>query len=161
LSLVASLAGLAGLSLFLFNSTPANGAGKVIPPVTVKNMQGKSVKLSFKGKPSLVVFWATWCGPCRAEIPDLNRLQAKYAKKGLQIRALSVDDGTVAQVRPFVKQLKMKYPVYLSNPPATKRFGNIDAIPASFLLDAKGRVVKEYVGLQDPKVLERDIARVM
>lgn len=134
----------------------ALGAGDKAPDFQLPSVREKTkaVKLSdYKGKVVLVNFWATWCPPCRGEIPGFEKVYQKYAKQGFVILGLSVDDSA-APVKQFLKDNKMSYPVALSDRKVPRSYGGIRAIPSSFLIDKKGIVKKTVVGGIEEKDLE-------
>lgn len=132
--------------------------GSVAPDFVLNSVDGKTVKLSdYRGKVIILDFWATWCPPCRAEIPHFIALQNEYAKEGLQIIGISMDrDGTKA-VAPFYKRMAMNYPVLLSDGKVELKYGGIRAIPTTFIIDKNGKIAKRYVGFQEKTVFEKDI----
>lgn len=109
----------------------------------------------------LVDFWATWCLPCRSEMPTLNKLQSEYADKGFRIIGLSVDRGDRSKLSRIVKGLKPGYPVGLADEALQNQYGGIRAVPTKFLLDRSGRVVKRYEGVVPEKLLRRDIEALL
>jgi thiol-disulfide isomerase/thioredoxin len=119
-------------------------------PITVAALQGKVVLLNF---------WATWCGPCRAEIPDLVALQERY-KGRLQIIGLNVDDEE-ADIKHYVQETGINYPVAMTSNDVRIQFGGIPALPTSFVLDTEGRVVQKHVGLWNPAVYETEIRALL
>ncbi len=116
---------------------------------------------SFEGKTLLVTFFATWCPPCRQEIPTLIQLQNEYGPKGFSVIGLSVDEGGPKVVAQLVEQEKINYPVLMANRKTAKGFGGIAGIPTSFLVNAKGNVVKKYPGFVPHDLLERDIKAIL
>lgn len=119
------------------------------PEFKLKSVDGKDVRLSdFKGKVVVLDFWATWCGPCRMGIPDLVALQNEY-KGNLVVLGISLDkfSGTDNQVKSFMKELKINYPIVFGDEQVTKDYGNIEAIPTSFIIDAQGNIVDKHIGL--------------
>jgi thiol-disulfide isomerase/thioredoxin len=116
--------------------------------------------LSARGKVVLLNFWATWCGPCRAEIPDLMALQQKY-KDQLQIIGLTVDDDDASLIKQVVAKTRINYPVAMASPEVRTQYGGIAALPTSFLLDAQGRVVQKHEGLRDPALYETEIRALL
>jgi thiol-disulfide isomerase/thioredoxin len=119
-------------------------------PLTIAALQGKVVFLNF---------WATWCGPCRAEIPDLIALQDRY-KGRLQIIGLNVDDEQV-DIQKYVEETGINYPVAMTSNDVRIQFGGIPALPTSFVLDTAGRVVQKHVGLWNPAVYETEIRALL
>jgi len=119
-------------------------------PLTIAALQGKVVFLNF---------WATWCGPCRAEIPDLIALQDRY-KGRLQIIGLNVDDEE-ADIQKYVEEMGINYPVAMTSNDVRIQFGGIPALPTSFVLDTEGRVVQKHVGLWNPEVYETEIRALL
>jgi peroxiredoxin len=151
---VASMVILAVLALASDNET---GTSEDVPAPTWKlqSFDGKSVSFDdFKGKVVILDFWATWCGPCREEIPGLIDLQKKYEKQGLAVVGISLDGGGAEVVKAFVTKVGMNYAVLLGNDKVQQAFGGIDAIPATFVIDRRGHIVKKYVGLVEKKQLE-------
>ncbi|MBZ5702489.1 MAG: TlpA family protein disulfide reductase [Acidobacteriia bacterium] len=139
---------------FVRNPDPA-------PPFALKDLDGKPLALeALRGKVVLLNFWATWCKPCRAEVPDLIELQAKYAGK-LQIVGLTVDDDAIEGVQKFVQEFGINYPVAITPPELRASYGGIPALPTSFLLDTEGRVVQKHTGLRDPALYETEIRALL
>jgi thiol-disulfide isomerase/thioredoxin len=130
----------------------AKAAGKAAPlNFTLKDMNGVDVKLaSFKGKPIVVNFWATWCGPCRAEIPSLVELNKEYGEQGkdVVILGISVDDP-IEKLKPYASQMKMNYPVLVGNgrDDVQDAFGPLWGIPVTVFIDRDGRIAKKHSGI--------------
>ncbi len=139
---------------FVKNPTP-------VPQFTLKDLDGRSLSpADWKGKVVLLNFWATWCAPCRAEIPDLIKLQKKYEGK-LQIIGLSDDTGSADSVRDFVKKAGMNYPIAFASPELEAKFGGVMGLPTSFLIDPDGRVVQKHVGLRNPELYDVEIRALL
>jgi thiol-disulfide isomerase/thioredoxin len=118
-----------------------------LPPFTITDLDGRPMPSSeWKGKVVLLNFWATWCGPCRAEIPDLVALQDKYKGQVIVI-GISEDEGPVEGVRKFATQYKVNYPIAMTTPEVQKLFPGIAALPTTFMLDKDGRIAQKHVGL--------------
>ena len=125
-----------------------------MPAFTAPDLEGRPVSTAaLRGKVVLVNFWATWCPPCREEIPDLIALQAKY-KDTLQIVGVAQDSGSIEAVRAFAADHSMNYPTVLSTPEIEKLFPGVSALPTTFVLDRDGRLAQKHVGMLDPKRTE-------
>ena len=126
------------------------------PAFTVKDLDGRDISMaSLRGKVVIVNFWATWCGPCRAEIPDLVALQEKY-KDTLQVIGISEDEAGVEVVRRFAAEHKVNYPVAMMTPELEKMFPGISALPTSFILDREARIVQKHVGMLTARTTESE-----
>jgi cytochrome c biogenesis protein CcmG/thiol:disulfide interchange protein DsbE len=144
--IIALSAGLAPLAAIVPNQ-PA-------PAFTLKSLDGKTLALSeLKGKIVVVNFWATWCPPCRAEIPDFVEVYEQNRAKGLEIVGVSVDEMTPQQLRPFVDKNKMSYPVALVTDKILRDYGPISAIPTTFIIDKKGIIRHAEEGMMDKQTL--------
>lgn len=130
----------------------------VLPSAT----DGKAIDSNtFKGKALLINFWATWCPPCRKEIPSLIELQNKYGAKGFSVIGISTDQGGSSLVAKFAQKMDINYPVVISDSNTPRNFGNILGIPTTFLVDKEGNVRKRYDGYVDHETLERDLIQIM
>jgi thiol-disulfide isomerase/thioredoxin len=127
------------------------------PEFKLDGLDGKSLTLAAsRGKVVLLNFWATWCGPCQAEIPDLIALQQKY-KDQLQIIGLVVDEDDASMVKNVVAETLINYPVAMASKEVRTQYGGIAALPTSFVLDPQGRIVQKHQGLRDPALYETEI----
>jgi cytochrome c biogenesis protein CcmG/thiol:disulfide interchange protein DsbE len=139
---------------FVRNPDPA-------PDFKLTSLDGKPLTLAaFQGKVVFLNFWATWCGPCRAEVPDLVALQEKY-KDHLQIIGLDVDDDDTAEIQKYVTETGIDYPVAMTPDDLRIQYGGIPALPTSFVLDTEGRVVQKHVGYTDPELYETEIRALL
>ena len=130
---------------------------------TVKDLDGNDVSLtSYKGKVILLNFWATWCGPCKAEIPGFVELQNQYGKDGLIVLGYSVDDDA-PKARAFAAEYKMNYPILLGlgREDIQDAYGPIWGIPASFIIGRDGRVCKKHLGIAPKAVFEKEIKALL
>ncbi len=130
---------------------------------TMKDVDGKDVRLSdYKGKVILLDFWATWCGPCKYEIPGFVELQEKYGKQGLQVIGVSVDD-TVEKLRPFIKQFNINYPILqgLGHDDVQDAYGPIIGIPINVLISRDGRICGKHMGLPPTKSSKQPLEKAV
>jgi cytochrome c biogenesis protein CcmG/thiol:disulfide interchange protein DsbE len=139
------------------NAKPAN------LDFTMKDLEGKDVSLSsYKGKVILLNFWATWCGPCKAEIPGFVELQNQYGKDGLVVVGYSVDDEA-PKAKAFASEYKMNYPVLLGlgREDVQDAYGPIWGIPASFIISREGKVCQKHLGIAPKAVFEKEIKALL
>jgi thiol-disulfide isomerase/thioredoxin len=130
---------------------------------TMKDINGKDVKLSdYKGKVILLDFWATWCGPCKKETPDLVAL-SKEMSKDVVVVGVSVDqaDNTPTIVQNFAEKFSIPYVTIIDNSKIAESYGAIQSIPTTFIIDASGRVVQKIVGLQSKAQFEAAVKRAL
>jgi thiol-disulfide isomerase/thioredoxin len=145
--------------------------GKIAPGFTLADLNGNKVSLAgFKGRPLVVDFWATWCGPCKVEIPWFEKLHDQYAGQGLEILGVSTDDldrddpaklfTQKRDISDFVTKMHMNYPVLLGEDKVEDKWG-IDAMPTTFFIDRNGKIVATTVGLAPRDVIEADIQKAI
>ena len=131
------------------------------PDFQLKDLDGKDLSLaSAKGKVIFLNFWATWCGPCRAEIPSLIELQNRY-KERLQIIGLVVDDNDQDAVKQVVDSEGINYPVALASDNIRLAYGGIPALPTLFIINSEGRIVQKHVGLFNPALYETEVRALL
>lgn len=135
----------------------ATAAQLLAPNFSLTDLSGKKLDLAaYRGKVVLLNFWATWCGPCRTEIPRLIGLQDKYRSKGLEIVGISLDDDA-KPVRAFYQQFKINYPVVMGDANLAERYGGILGLPVSFVIGCDGRIYTRHTGQADVSLIEREI----
>jgi thiol-disulfide isomerase/thioredoxin len=131
------------------------------PAFDLKTLDGKELKLDdYRGKVILLNFWATWCGPCRAEIPTLIELQKRY-KDRLQVIGLAVDEDDDTVVQKFVASEGINYPIAIPPPEIRVAYGGIAALPTVFVINAEGGIVQKHVGLFDPALYESEVRALL
>jgi len=135
---------------------------QVAPNFSLKTADGTTIELAkLKGKVVVVNFWATWCPPCRAEIPDFIKIQEKYKSKGLVIVGVSLDQKGWTAVKPFAEKTKFNYPVVLGNEDMVNAYGGIEAIPTSFFIDKQGFIVDKQVGMLTNEAFEQKLKSLL
>lgn len=150
-----------GLCLWMWT---AQAWGAVnMPPFSLPAAVDGTVVTSehYRGKAMLVTFFATWCPPCLQEIPTLKELHTKFYQQDFAVVALSVDEGGPSVVAQLVRQASINYPVLMADKRTTQDFGNIVALPTSFLVNKSGHVVKKYPGFVPRNLLEKDIESLL
>lgn len=140
---------------------PAVDAGiRLAPDFRLPKLGGGEAGVSsYLGKVILLDFWATWCAPCKAEIPDFIDLQERYGKDGLQIVGVALDK--MEAVEKFAPGMKMNYPVLFGNETVSALYGGISALPTTFIIDRKGNIVTSFEGFQPKSVFESEIKKLL
>lgn len=152
---------IAVLTLFAF-TTGLSQTKKKAADFSLKGADGKTVTLSaLKGKVVLVNFWATWCGPCRAEVPGFMEVYEKYKSKGFEIVGISLDEEGWQVVNPFVQRYKVTYPIVIGSGKLVESYGGFDVIPTTFLVDKNGAIVKEHIGYMSKEELEKQLRSLL
>ncbi len=146
-------------------------AGSGVPDFTLKDLDGRDESLGqFRGKVVLVNFWATWCGPCRIEIPWLMDFQEKYGSKGFTILGVAMDEEGKSAVVPFVQKERFKlgttsqpmnYPILIGNDDAAEKFGGLVGLPTTILISRDGRQVKRVDGLLSYREMDKAIRSLL
>ncbi|MBK7369018.1 MAG: TlpA family protein disulfide reductase [Candidatus Eisenbacteria bacterium] len=140
----------------------AEAGDMAAPAFTVKTVEGKTLKLSdLRNKPVIVDFWATWCGPCRASMPDLNDMQARYGAKGLTVIGMSVDETGPAPVKRFANQLGVRFTIAMANDDVLDAYGPIRSIPTTFFINRKGEIVRRVIGRIDPETMNAYVQEIL
>jgi len=131
------------------------------PEFSLPDLTGKTLKLSdYRGKVVLLDFWATWCDPCREEIPQFVELQNKFGDQGFQIIGVSMDDGP-EPVRDFSRQFKMNYPVVMGNAQIGELYGGVLGLPIAFVVGSDGRIYSKHIGPTDISLFNREIKAML
>ena len=131
------------------------------PDFSLTDLTGQPITLAAnRGKVVILDFWATWCEPCKTEIPHFVDMQNRYAGQGLQVIGVSMDDGE-KPVRDFQQQFKMNYPVVMGTAKLAESYGGILGLPITFVIDRQGRIYKRHVGQTEPSVFEGEIRKLL
>ena len=158
---------LASCSSVAYNpsSEMAQAAGEqrqAAPDFTLKDVHNEDVQLSeFKGKVVLLNFWATWCGPCKIEMPWFVEFQRTYKDRGFSVIAVSMDEEGWDIVRPFTEELKLNFPVVIGNDEMAEEFGGVEALPTTFIIDKEGRIAATHQGLVSKGDYEDEIESLL
>jgi cytochrome c biogenesis protein CcmG, thiol:disulfide interchange protein DsbE len=131
------------------------------PDFSLPDLNGHSLQLSsYRGKVVLLDFWATWCDPCRDEIPHFVALQNKYGAQGFQMIGVSMDDSP-DPVREYCLRFQMNYPVVMGNAQTGKLYGGILGLPIAFVIDRGGRIYAKHIGATQASVFEHDVSELL
>jgi peroxiredoxin len=151
------------LAVFLFTACAAQPEKRQkAPNFSLQTQNGKVIELSkLKGKVVLVNFWATWCPPCRAEIPDFIEVYNTYKSKGIEIIGIALDEKGWSKVTPYIEEAKINYPIVLGSAEVVRQYGGIEAIPTTFIVDRKGYIVASQVGLVSKELLEQKLKSLL
>lgn len=132
------------------------------PDFALKDADGKVVKLSdYKGKVVLLNFWATWCGPCKIEIPWFIEFEQNTRDKGFAVLGVAMDEDGWEAVKPYVAAHKVNYRMVVGDDMTAQKYGGVESLPTSFLIDREGRIAATHVGLVSKKVYQDDIAQLL
>jgi thiol-disulfide isomerase/thioredoxin len=152
------VAGLVSLSGVRALAQETSAARTPAPDWQLNDLNGKTVKFSdFRGKVVILDFWATWCAPCRVEIPNFIELQTQYGDRGLRVVGVSLDEQGPDVVKKFAKRFGVTYPIVIGNQKVVEAYGGIDAIPTTFVIDRQGRIVSWHMGYDDKGAFEKEI----
>jgi peroxiredoxin len=125
---------------------------KPAPEFTLKDANGQTVHLSdYKGKVILLDFWATWCGPCKIEIPWFMEFESQLKDRGFAVLGVSMDEDGWNAVKPYIQQLKVNYRVLLGNDQVGELYGGVESLPTTFLIDRQGKIASVHIGLSSGK----------
>lgn len=132
-----------------------------VPEFSASDLDGRTIKTTdWPGKVTILNFWATWCPPCREEIPELIALQKQYANQ-LQIVGISMDDESPDKVKQFAKRMGINYPIVMATDEIVAKFGSVPGLPTSFVIDREGKIVQKHVGLYPPSVYDNEVRALL
>jgi len=132
------------------------------PDFALKDADGKVARLSdYRGKVVLLDFWATWCGPCKIEIPWFMEMQRKNKQRGFEVLGVAMDDEGWEAVKPFLSDLGVNYRVVIGNDSTAQAYGGVDALPTTFLIDREGKIAAVHVGLASKRDFEDGIEQLL
>jgi peroxiredoxin len=142
-------------------NVPGAAVHAAAPNFLLQDLDGKPLDLaSYRGKIVLLDFWATWCTPCRDEIPHFVEFQDKYREQGFQVIGISMDDDP-KPVRQFYQRFKMNYPVAVGNEEVAQTYGGVLGLPITFLISRDGRIAAKYVGAVEMPSIEQGIRSLL
>jgi thiol-disulfide isomerase/thioredoxin len=143
---------------------PARGQliGRLAPDFELPALDGKNLKLSdLRGKAVLLNFWATYCGPCKIEMPWFVELQKEYGPQGFQIVGVAMDDASLEDIAKFAKEMGVNYPILLGKESVGESYGGVSVLPTTFFLDRDGTLIAREFGLQSRSVFVDHIKKAM
>jgi peroxiredoxin len=168
--IAASLAGF-GLGCFIYSCSPSKPVKAAVKPGTerhaapdfaLKDADGKTVHLSdYKGKVVLLDFWATWCGPCKIEIPWFMDFERQHKHEGFSVLGVSMDEDGWQAVKPFINDLGINYRIVMGNDSIADQYGGVEALPTTFLIDRQGKIAAVHVGLTSKSEIEHGIEQLL
>src|SRR5580658_9267113 len=134
----------------------------VAPDFTLESLDGKSMRLSdLRGKAVLLNFWATWCGPCKIEMPWFVDFQKQYGSQGLQIVGVAMDDASKADIAKFAKDMGVNYPILIGKDSVGDQYGGVPALPESFVIARDGKILDKIIGLRGKAEIEDEIKKAL
>jgi len=140
----------------------AEAERKPAPDFTLKDAEGKPVKLSdYRGKVVLLNFWATWCGPCKIEIPWFMDFEQQYKDKNFAVVGVSLDEDGWDAVKPYLESRKVNYRVVVGTEQVAQLYGDVDSLPTTFMIDREGRIAAIHVGLVSKNDYIHDIVQLL
>jgi len=144
------------------SSTPRITQSTVAPDFSLETLDGPTMRLSdLRGKAVLLNFWATWCGPCKIEMPWFVDLQKQYGPRGLQIVGVAMDDASKEDIGKFAKDMGVNYPILIGKEAVGEQYGGVNALPETFLIGRDGKIVDKIIGLRGKAEIEDSIKKAL
>ena len=141
---------------------PPDVKGQQAPQFSLKSLDGKTVQLAdYKGKAVLLNFWATFCQPCKIEMPWFVDLQNKYGPEGLQVIGVSMDDASETDIAKFAQKLGVNYPIVIGQESTSEAYGGIPFLPTTFYISRDGKVVDKVFGLKGKSEIEESVKKAL
>jgi peroxiredoxin len=141
---------------------PKLATSTTAPDFSLESLDGKTLRLSdLRGKAVLLNFWATWCGPCKIEMPWFVELQNQYASQGLQIVGVAMDDASKEDIAKFAKDMGVNYPILIGKEAVGDEYGGVPALPESFVIGRDGKIVDKILGLRGKAEIEDSIKKAL
>jgi peroxiredoxin len=142
-------------------ATSYSADSKLAPNFTVTDLDNRKLSLAdYKGKVVLLDFWATWCAPCRTEIPHFVDMQNKFGPEGFQVIGISMDDNA-KPVNEFYREYKLNYPVAVGDDKLAESYGGVLGLPVNFIIDREGRIYAKHLGATDVSVFDREVSDLL
>ncbi len=169
-ALALGTAGVMGWTACSSDAVHAGSSGEVkslqardlAPDFALKDADGRTVHLSeYKGKVVVLDFWATWCGPCKVEVPWFAEFERKNKDRGFAVLGVDMDEDGWEAVKPFLKELNVNYRIVMGDDKTAEQYGGIEALPTTYLIDRNGRIASEHVGLTSKKEFEDAIEQLL
>ncbi len=153
---------------FKFARRSSQGSGSpqmqsgIAPDFTLQSLEGKTVRLSdFRGKPVVLNFWATGCGPCKIEMPWFVDFQKQYGTAGVQFLGVAMDDGSTKDIAEFAHSMNVNYPILIGKESVGDAYGGVQFLPETFYIDRSGKIVDKAFGLKGRGEIEDDIKKIV
>lgn len=144
------------------SAAPRLTQATIAPDFSLESLDGKNLRLSdLRGKAVLLNFWATWCGPCKIEMPWFVELQNQYGSQGLQIVGIAMDDASKEDIAKFAKDMGVNYPILIGKEAVGDAYGGVPAMPESFFIGRDGKVVDKILGLKGKGEIEEAIKKAL
>jgi thiol-disulfide isomerase/thioredoxin len=169
LALIVVAVVVAGMLYFGFHSarrsapaTPRLTRASLAPDFTLESLDGKNMRLSdLRGHAVLLNFWATWCSPCKIEMPWFVELQKQYGAQGLQIVGVAMDDASKEDIAQFAKDMGVNYPILIGKESVGDQYGGVPALPETFFIGRDGKLIDKIIGLKGKSEIEDDVKKAL